>query len=116
MHFVTKRLQHLPRDLPYRVIVFNEQDRFRAPAQLRCSLPWGCRLLRWQDGRQKDLESRALPNPARHLHPSLVLLHNAIHRRQPQTRALARFLRGEERLKYALQMFRGNTRAGVAHA
>ena len=67
------------------------------------------------DGRQEDFEDRALAEAAGDLDPALVLLDDAIDRRQPEPGALANFLGGEERLEYARQMFRRDARARVAY-
>ena len=64
---------------------------------------------------RKILNVGALAEPAGDLDPALVLLDDAIDRRQPEAGALADFLGGEERLEDPRQMFRRNARAGVAH-
>ena len=51
------------------------------------------------DGREKDAERGAVAQLALDFDPALMLLDDAINRRQPQAGALADFLGGEERLE-----------------
>ena len=54
-------------------------------------------------GRQVDLEGRALPELALHFDPALMLFDDAVNGGESQTGALAKFLRGKERLEEAAQ-------------
>src|SRR5258706_15070751 len=75
-----------------------DQHRFAAGGR---SAFW--RSSRWLRGRrdawQVDLEARAMPGLGIHGDVAAALFHDAVHRGEPESRALADFLGREERLR-----------------
>src|ERR1019366_6687679 len=67
------------------------------------------------DTGEVDPELRADVRRGIDLDPSLVLLHDPVDGGEAEARALAQFLRGEERIEDPGQDLRGHAGAGVGH-
>ena len=113
-HPVAVLLQTALHDLSHCLLILHHQNRFVVSS--------------WPDWRSRplhlahrgfrhvvDLERRALPYLARQFDPALVLLHDPIHRGQPQARSLANFLRREKRLEHSRLRRRIHPAARVRH-
>src|SRR2546426_11168583 len=69
----------------------------------------------WLDSWQVDLERGPLPRLAVHPDVAAALLHDAVHGREPEARALAEFLGGEERLEQTRPFPAVHTHTPVGH-
>src|SRR2546426_7833780 len=69
----------------------------------------------WLDSWQVDLERGPLPRLAVHPDVAAALLHDAVHGREPEARALAEFLGGEERLRKTRPIPPSHTHTRVRH-
>lgn len=69
-----------------------------------------------QEPRQQDLGGRAPADFRGHLHVSLGLARESVDHRQPQARALALRLGGEEGVEDSREHFVGHAHSGVRHA
>ncbi len=113
-HGVALSLEDLARDSTHHLLVLDQQHRLLSPRgrELRDS---GRLRGRLADGREIGPERGAAPRLAVDPDVAPALRHDAVDGRQPQARALARALGGEERLEDAAAGGFVHSDAGVAH-
>src|SRR5215813_8625464 len=100
--FSTEYQQHGDSKLADLLLILYEQNRFMPSRALRCRDTGirrrSCRS--FGDARQVDAEGRAVSGSTfRHNRPA-ALLHDSVHHREPEARALADILRRKERLEH----------------
>ena len=104
--------QHVRHEGADAVVVFDEQNRFAAAVGGGRDHRRGLSQVR--GSRQVNVERRPVPDAALHLDRAVVLLHDAIHRCQAETGALAVFLCREKRLEDPRQRVRVHSGSRVA--
>src|SRR6185503_7129887 len=97
-HAVAEPREDGHREPPHRLFVFHEQQRLRAARQRRGGAERDRRLQRRVDAWKENPKRGPPPRLALELDLAPALLHEAVHRREPEARTLAHRLRGEERL------------------
>ena len=81
------------------LLVFYDENRFIAAGHRFLRRGREPRLRNFDRARKINLKRGARARIALNFDPTLVLLHDAVNRRESESRALADFFRGEERLE-----------------
>ncbi len=107
--------QQVASQLPHPLFIVHDEDGLGSSGRLRFALGFVSRGSPGLDHRQVDLEDRALAGLAVRPHVTAVLLHRAVHRREPQAGAFAGRLGGVERLEDPLQRLAVHPVSGIGH-
>lgn len=105
-HDVTALLEKLPNQSPKRILIFDQEHRFRSPRNLLCPCVCfnSCRWFRY--AREIDGECCPLANLAGYKNISATLFYNPIYRSQTETGAFSLLFGREERLEDIFQRLR----------